>query len=78
MRHEGRTVFVVNTMPDSPYRMIAKTVVSTLCSLSIEYDVNCPTNTYEASDMVQITRKEFLEKVKLVKAKYKVQITIKS
>ena len=77
MRHDGRTIFVINTISENRFGLIAKTYISELTSLSIEYDNNCAANTYDAPDMVAITRKEFLLKVKEVKDKYKIQITIK-
>ena len=77
MRHDGRTLFVINAKDERGFYMEAPTYISTLSNLSIEYGYAVGNNTYLATDFIEISRKEFLQKVKEIKEKYQVQITIK-
>ena len=77
MRHDGKTLFVINAKGERGFKMEAPTYISTLSHLSIEYGYDCENNTYLAADFIEISRKEFIQKVKEIKEKHKVQITIK-
>jgi len=80
MKKDGRTIFVINTKSDNSFTLVAKTMIEDdgcLHNLAITYNYDCSGNTYESADFINISRKDFLLKVKEIKEKHKVQITVK-